>query len=376
MPAQLLVAVGVEARDGQRESDLPDRCPARFTVPDRAVHPLDVAVCRDNSPPGCCLILQTPGALPDGARSRPTLVLAPRADKVPPSQIMSKRMGPEKGVFGSGAALRPGCRSPSGANRWRHDRARSRAWAARTPVPSSCRPCRPGGSRQTGLCGQCRQTGRACLRRSEARRCRCEPQVRAATEADGIALALLALRLVAFHVRQPGDAMALQASGQRRACQGRERRLKGAKAIIQGQERINGGMQRSSPSGGHSNQGRSRPRPASVRVVERGSFGPVFKFSTVARLRHVAPVFGVMPSSRRSAAGEACDHSGRPSDRWRADPRHCSSGGAPSPWSLGPMAFPWPDRGASGTNLAHEASFPSQERIAPSNPGIEQLGQS
>jgi hypothetical protein len=110
-------------------------------------------------------------------------------------------------------------------------------------------------------------------------------------------------------------------------------------------------MQRSSPSGGHSNQCRSRPQPASVRVVERGSFGPVFKSSSVAHLRHVAPVFGLMPSSRRSAAGEACDHSGRPPSRWRASPRHCSSGGAPSPWSLGPMAFPWPDRGASGTSL-------------------------
>jgi hypothetical protein len=169
--------------------------------------------------------------------------------------------------------------------------------------------------------------------------------------------------------------MALQASGQRRACPGRDRRLKGAKAILRWQERITGGLQRSSPSDGRSNQGRSRPRPASVRVVERGSFGPVFRSSTAARLRHVATLSGVMPSSRLSAAGEACDPSGRPPGRWRASPRHCSPGGVPSPWSLGPMAFPWPDHGASGTSLAHEASFHSQERIAPSSQGIERLGQ-
>ena len=46
---------------------------------------------------------------------------------------------------------------------------------------------------------------------------------------------------------------------------------------------------------------------ASVRVVERGSFGPVFRSSTVARLRHFATVLGLMPNSRLSVASEACD---------------------------------------------------------------------
>jgi hypothetical protein len=46
---------------------------------------------------------------------------------------------------------------------------------------------------------------------------------------------------------------------------------------------------------------------ASVRTVERGSFGPVLKYSTVARLRHFATVLGLIPSSLLSAAIEACD---------------------------------------------------------------------
>jgi hypothetical protein len=42
-------------------------------------------------------------------------------------------------------------------------------------------------------------------------------------------------------------------------------------------------------------------------MVERGSFGPVFKSFTVARLRHFATVFGTMPSSLLNCASEACD---------------------------------------------------------------------
>ena len=59
---------------------------------------------------------------------------------------------------------------------------------------------------------------------------------------------------------------------------------------------------------------------ASVRIVERGSFGPVLRSSTVWRLRHFATVFGLMPRSRLNVASEACDHSGQPSDQWRAGP--------------------------------------------------------
>lgn len=41
---------------------------------------------------------------------------------------------------------------------------------------------------------------------------------------------------------------------------------------------------------------------AAVRTVDRGFDGPVFISSTVARLRHVATVSGLMPSSRLSCA--------------------------------------------------------------------------
>jgi hypothetical protein len=46
---------------------------------------------------------------------------------------------------------------------------------------------------------------------------------------------------------------------------------------------------------------------ASVKTVERGSVGPVFQSSTVARFRHFATVFGLMPSSWLNCEREACD---------------------------------------------------------------------
>ena len=47
---------------------------------------------------------------------------------------------------------------------------------------------------------------------------------------------------------------------------------------------------------------------SSLRTVERGSLGPVFTSSTVWRLRHLATVLGLIPSSRLSSAIKACDH--------------------------------------------------------------------
>ena len=46
---------------------------------------------------------------------------------------------------------------------------------------------------------------------------------------------------------------------------------------------------------------------ASVRTVKRGFLGPVFKSSTVERLRHLATVLALMPNSLLSCASEACD---------------------------------------------------------------------
>jgi hypothetical protein len=37
------------------------------------------------------------------------------------------------------------------------------------------------------------------------------------------------------------------------------------------------------------------------------AFDPVFRSSTVARLRHFATVLGLIPSSRLSVESEACD---------------------------------------------------------------------
>jgi hypothetical protein len=44
-----------------------------------------------------------------------------------------------------------------------------------------------------------------------------------------------------------------------------------------------------------------------VRTFDRGSFGPVFRSSTVARFRHFATVLGLIPNSRLSSESDACD---------------------------------------------------------------------
>ena len=44
-----------------------------------------------------------------------------------------------------------------------------------------------------------------------------------------------------------------------------------------------------------------------LRTVELGSVGPVLRSSNVSRLRHLATVLTLMPSSRLSAAVVACD---------------------------------------------------------------------
>ena len=87
---------------------------------------------------------------------------------------------------------------------------------------------------------------------------------------------------------------------------------------------------------------------ASDKTVDRGSFGPVFKSSTVWRLRHFATVFGLMPS----LLAQLRERSLRS--------LYCSSDGVRG-------------RGAPMTNLSHNASFHSCERIAPSNLGIKHL---
>jgi hypothetical protein len=85
---------------------------------------------------------------------------------------------------------------------------------------------------------------------------------------------------------------------------------------------------------------------SSRRTVECGSRGPVFRSSTVCRLRHFATVFWVdarLPAQLRDRSLPSL---------------YCRFGGV-----LG--------RGATVTNLAHIASFHSKEKIAPSNSGIK-----
>jgi hypothetical protein len=72
-------------------------------------------------------------------------------------------------------------------------------------------------------------------------------------------------------------------------------------------------------------------------------FRAVFISSTAARFRHLATVLGLMPGSMISAQSEACDHSGRPSDRWRISPHYCSFDGVRG-------------RGDSVANLSRNAS--------------------
>ncbi len=81
--------------------------------------------------------------------------------------------------------------------------------------------------------------------------------------------------------------------------------------------------------------------------MNEGAFGPVFKSSTVVLLRHFATVFGFIP-----AHGSA--------SRAKLGVLYCCSDGVR-------------DRGAPVTYLSHTISFHANERIAPSNPGINHL---
>ena len=58
--SQLIVVVIVEAFDGQRENDSPDRFLIRFTLLDRAVHPFDLAAFRGKGPPDLSFVPQAP----------------------------------------------------------------------------------------------------------------------------------------------------------------------------------------------------------------------------------------------------------------------------------------------------------------------------
>ena len=144
-----------------------------------------------------------------------------------------------------------------------------------------------------GGVGQCRQRDGACPRPSEPRRCPLpadcfEIACRAVDvkEADRGALERRALWFVPLDIRQTGDAVPLRATMQRRACQMRDRRLPGIEAVVQRQKTVP-----SKRDAGH--------LLGFCQIRGRGSFGLVLRSSTVARLRHLAPVFGLHPPQRR-----------------------------------------------------------------------------
>ncbi len=83
-------------------------------------------------------------------------------------------------------------------------------------------------------------------------------------------------------IRKTGNAVTLQAPMQRRPCQVRDRGLQGIETIIQRQQRM-------------SSEGDTAASPSSLRTVDRGSFGLVFKSSTVTRFRHFRDGLGVDP---------------------------------------------------------------------------------
>ena len=113
-------------------------------------------------------------------------------------------------------------------------------------------------------------------------------------EAPGwITFELPASRLVPFDIRQAQDAMPLKAALQRRT----------------GAGIVDCGAQRQSSSGSSVWRRKATivASSASVRTVDRGSFGPVLRSSTVARFRHLATVFGLMLISWLNAESEAFD---------------------------------------------------------------------
>ena len=107
-------------------------------------------------------------------------------------------------------------------------------------------------------------------------------------------------------------------------------------------------------------------------TVERASAGPVYISSTVARFLHFATVLGLMPRFRLSCASpQSCLRT----DRRRAfDSRSldCYSDRV-NRHDARIDGAPRLKRGAPVTNLSHNASLQSRERIATFNRGSKRL---
>ena len=167
------------------------------------------------------------------------------------------------------------------------------------------------------------------LRRLTSRQCRCSP-------AGGVTLVLLAPELAILDVRLGRDPLWLLAPMQRRARQMRGRWLWGIEAIVQRQERA-------APKNGRLPLLRLLSKPSSAVPPARFSYPrQPFLSPLLHRLGVDAQSLALLHErSLRSL--------------------YCCSDGVRS-------------RGASVTNLSHNASFHSCERITPSNRGIKRLG--
>ena len=86
----------------------------------------------------------------------------------------------------------------------------------------------------------------------------------------------------ALDARQTADPVALEEPVQRGSREVRDRRLEGVETIIERQQRV-------------STKRHDQGFFVGESTVDRGTFGPIGRSSRLARLRHLATVFGLMP---------------------------------------------------------------------------------
>ena len=190
MRAQLVMAVVMESLDGR--------------VLDRSIHPLDLAVCRDNSPLDCCLILQTSRVVRLGQPVLDTVGLADHveAHRSGVNGVAVPRLLGELDA----AAIGLGPMAP----RWRlGENCMDLIWHSFEHVlkelPSSASVSRFNklGDSELGCAVDADEEVELALGGLHFGDVDVE-------EPDRVALELLTLRLVPFNVRQPGDPMTLQ----------------------------------------------------------------------------------------------------------------------------------------------------------------------
>lgn len=108
-----------------------------------------------------------------------------------------------------------------------------------------------------------------------------------------VSLERLPPRLVAVHLRQAADAVALQAPVDRGACQVRDRRLPWTETGLRQSSRGSRVWRRKATT---------IASPSAESTVERGCFGPIDSSAVACRRRHLARVLRSMPWRRARAA--------------------------------------------------------------------------